>query len=378
MLDFPNAPTVGQKFPAPPLAGLPVYTWDGEKWTTIAGSPGSVGGSSQVYIGDTAPVGVADNSLWWESDTGLLYVRYNDGNSTAWIQIAITPVIDTSPLVAKAGDTMTGLLTLSGDPTTALQAATKRYVDAAGGLMRGAIAGLTLSTAGSSTTFSVAPGMAADSTNAVMISFPNVFSKTTAAWAIGGAGQGALDTGVIVAGAFYHVYLIRRASDGLADVLISASATAPTLPSGFTQFRRIGAMLTNGSGQWTSFSQLGDEFLWASPASDVVGDAIGAASKLYNLTVPTGVQVFAKIRGQQLNTAIGGTSLITSPDEAVQVTNSPLGNLSSRNWSTSTGAPWGELVVRTNTSGQVRAVAQANSTLWIATCGWLDRRGKDN
>jgi hypothetical protein len=36
--------------------------------------------------------------------------------------------------VAKAGDTMTGLLTLSGDPTAALGAATKQYVDGKGGL----------------------------------------------------------------------------------------------------------------------------------------------------------------------------------------------------------------------------------------------------
>jgi hypothetical protein len=34
MLDFPSAPTVGQKYPQPPLAGVPVYSWDGEKWTT--------------------------------------------------------------------------------------------------------------------------------------------------------------------------------------------------------------------------------------------------------------------------------------------------------------------------------------------------------
>lgn len=35
--------------------------------------------------------------------------------------------------VARGGDTMTGLLTLSGAPTAALHAATKAYVDAAGG-----------------------------------------------------------------------------------------------------------------------------------------------------------------------------------------------------------------------------------------------------
>ena len=43
MLDFPNAPTVGQKYPAPPVVGIPTYTWDGEKWTTVGGSIGDSG-----------------------------------------------------------------------------------------------------------------------------------------------------------------------------------------------------------------------------------------------------------------------------------------------------------------------------------------------
>jgi hypothetical protein len=43
MLDFPNAPTLNQKYPQPPVSGQPVYTWDGEKWTTIGGSPGTGG-----------------------------------------------------------------------------------------------------------------------------------------------------------------------------------------------------------------------------------------------------------------------------------------------------------------------------------------------
>ena len=37
MLDFPASPTNGQKFPQPAVAGVPVYTWDGEKWTTAGG-----------------------------------------------------------------------------------------------------------------------------------------------------------------------------------------------------------------------------------------------------------------------------------------------------------------------------------------------------
>ncbi|HEX3412889.1 MAG TPA: hypothetical protein VHT00_14310 [Stellaceae bacterium] len=49
------------------------------------------------------------------------YVRIMSGG--VWSAFAI------GDYVQKAGDTMTGLLTLSGDPTTALQAATKQYAD---------------------------------------------------------------------------------------------------------------------------------------------------------------------------------------------------------------------------------------------------------
>ena len=38
MLDFPASPTVGQKYPTAPSAGMPVYTWDGEKWSIVPAS----------------------------------------------------------------------------------------------------------------------------------------------------------------------------------------------------------------------------------------------------------------------------------------------------------------------------------------------------
>ena len=121
MLDFPNAPTVGQKYPAPPIVGVPVYSWDGAKWVA-SGS----GFASAIYS-DTPPTGVADGTLWWESDTGLMYVRYNDGNSTQWVIACPQP--DTSTFVLSAGSTMSGPLVLSADPTATLGAATKQYVD---------------------------------------------------------------------------------------------------------------------------------------------------------------------------------------------------------------------------------------------------------
>lgn len=72
--DFPAAPVPGQIFTQANIT----YTWDGQAWMTSGA--GSGGGAA--------------------------------------------------PYVLKAGDIMSGYLTLSGDPTQPLHAATKQYVDA--------------------------------------------------------------------------------------------------------------------------------------------------------------------------------------------------------------------------------------------------------
>ena len=80
-LDFPHLGlSIGQTYPNPAVSGQPVYTWDGEKWTSGTGF-------GNIYISDSAPAAPA-GSLWWESDTGILYVRYYDGSSTQWAAIA--------------------------------------------------------------------------------------------------------------------------------------------------------------------------------------------------------------------------------------------------------------------------------------------------
>lgn len=75
--DFPTGPTIGQKYPAVAIAGIPQYTWDGQKWTTIS-----------VPIGKQSV--------------------FSDGSVP-----------------------MVGPLTLAGDPTNPTDAADKHYVDGA-------------------------------------------------------------------------------------------------------------------------------------------------------------------------------------------------------------------------------------------------------
>src|SRR6187551_202535 len=126
-INFPTSPTVGTLHPNPAEAGVPQYTWDGEKW--ISGT-----GGGAIYISDVAPSAPV-GSLWWESDTGILYVRYYDGSSTQWVAIAGGDVtvtksyVDTADAlrVLKAGDVMTGHLVLPSGPA-ATNAVRKDYV----------------------------------------------------------------------------------------------------------------------------------------------------------------------------------------------------------------------------------------------------------
>lgn len=46
-MDFPSAPSVGQKYPPAPTPGVPTYVWDGEKWkgaggNSVKGKPSNV------------------------------------------------------------------------------------------------------------------------------------------------------------------------------------------------------------------------------------------------------------------------------------------------------------------------------------------------
>ena len=42
---------------------------------------------ASIYASDIPPAGAPDNSLWVETDTGIMYFRWNDGSSTQWVMI---------------------------------------------------------------------------------------------------------------------------------------------------------------------------------------------------------------------------------------------------------------------------------------------------
>jgi hypothetical protein len=246
--------------------------------------------------------------------------------------------------------------------------------------IRSYLAGLTLSTAGSSTSFSVADGSAADSTNAVTMNLAAT-TKNTNSFAAG-SGNGSLDAGTIAINTWYHVHLIYRSDTGGTDILTSLSATAPTLPTNFTHFRRIGSFKINGSAQITGFVQVGDKFLWLAPVLDVNVSSVGTSAVTRTLTVPTGL-VIEPIMSVTLdaNSATAGEqvylSSLSQTDVATSGDNVQVAILADGVTQQVAGMVPG---VFTNTSAQIRSrltIGGAGAALRIKTHGWIDRRGRD-
>lgn len=88
MADFPLLPNVGDAFTAEDGS---VWTWDGYSWRSEGGFGGGGGGgtgngNATITVSNTVPVGSeANTSLWWDSNTGLLRIYYNDGDTQQWV-----------------------------------------------------------------------------------------------------------------------------------------------------------------------------------------------------------------------------------------------------------------------------------------------------
>lgn len=269
------------------------------------------------------------------------------------------------------------------EPPVFVDASTVRAIIGAG--IKGHLYGLTLSTAGSSATFGIASGEASDSTGTSLMVLASAYTKTTSAWAVG-TGNGALDTGTIANSTWYHVYLIKRTDTGVVDVLISTSATSPTLPTNYTLSRRIGSMKTNGSAQWMKFVQDGDRFTWDTPTVDVSVINPGTSAVTRALSVPLGVRIEAHI-------FTGGIGNTASTDLPIAIYISDLSTADTiagfssgatvECYAPSVASPMalgGQASVMTNTSSQIRSRLQASTagtTFNILTLGWRDRRGRD-
>jgi len=91
-------------------------------------------------------------------------------------------------------------------------------------------------------TYDISAGSCMDSTDTESIE-----SEATVSVDITVSGAGGLDTGVEASNTWYYLHVIYNPTTDVVAGLISASSGAPTLPSGFDVFRRVGVVRNDAS-----------------------------------------------------------------------------------------------------------------------------------
>lgn len=253
------------------------------------------------------------------------------------------------------------------------------YSAVLGGFLSGC--GLSNDAGTPNTILDVAAGTVASDDGSQYITI-GALTGTTGGTFVAGTGQPKLDAGTVAASTWYHVFAIGQTS-ATADILFSASATAPTLPSGYTVKRRLGSFLTDGSSNILAFTQDGNLFEWASPPNNLAGNTLGTAAITQGLSTPNGVNVQAIIDSRLA--ALDGVEVQVYFSDLAQSDVAPSNVVCSlaAGWiagaTAVVGASAGRYQVRTNTSSQIRvrlSASTANTTLIINTIGWIDRRGQ--
>jgi len=215
-------------------------------------------------------------------------------------------------------------------------------------------------------------GQWTDSTNIYTINLTAVTKNVSAAWT-SAAGVGGMGNGLtVVANTTYHAMAILFAS-GATSVYYDTSITAANAPTGTIAYRRIESFKTNGSSQIPQFVRVGDRVTLTTAVGDVNAATLGTTATLFSLSLPTGIPLVARIRA-----GIGTVGYITifGPDETVTTAGTPTGNTSLN--APGTAGASGHFEILTNTSGQMKAIADsASRTFYVVTYGWIDRRGRD-
>lgn len=269
--------------------------------------------------------------------------------------------------------------------------AIQSLTDAGGIVGAGAIFGLTTANnaANPTTRIDIAVGLTRDSTNTAKITLGAPITKRLdALWAVG-SGNGGRDTGVLANGQTWHMFVILNPATGVVDALFSQSPTAPTLPGGFTKFRRIGAVILDAAATTIRlYKQDGDRFELTTRSTDYAAQANGGGVPyLRTISVPDGIVVEAELYFQSLGTADanpylsgvfnpahGAPAAFGGASQWAQIRRQAFAHFAGGYVS------YGTTVIRkkTNTSRQIYTFSSDNAADVIAlgVISWVDERGK--
>lgn len=220
---------------------------------------------------------------------------------------------------------------------------------------------------------STATGSAFDSTNTTDLVLPSpIVKQIDAAWTEG-TNLGGLFSGAVSVDTWYHFFLIEKDSDGSIDAGFDTSVTAANIPGGYTEFRRIGSVLTDGSSNILGFIQIGGYFIWKTPIEDFDGAGSALRANL-TISVPVDVETWAFINilaDQDSQTYIAHPDTDDLAPSRVAPPGTSWGNTGATNAET-----MGQISCLTNTAAQIskREFGAQQMALW--TYMWFDFRGQ--
>lgn len=164
---------------------------------------------------------------------------------------------------------------------------------------------------------------------------------------------------------WYRVFIL-GGSGVTAQGTITTSAT-PTLPAGYTLYRRIGWIHTDGSGNIFAFVQNGQYFVWKAAKVDRAGGAVPTSRTLQTMTAPPNTICQFYIRNA---TAGGAVRAWVKPtfftDAAASDSNLTVICVGSQNMSY-------DEVQLDNSSQLAYRSDSTNLQIWLQTSGWIDQ-----
>lgn len=131
------------------------------------------------------------------------------------------------------------------------------------------------------------------------------------------SGAGGLDTGVEQASKWYAVFIISNNTGSLVSSLLSLSATAPTLPGGYTLFRRVGWIRNNASSNYLQQIRIGDDVAYFDP--EVTAQSFPAGVTSWATVVPP-TSRSADFQGNAGSASINTTINLRTPGQLSFIT----------------------------------------------------------
>lgn len=233
---------------------------------------------------------------------------------------------------------------------------------------------ITSNTFGQTKGVDVQPGSSSSRAGTATLVLPSTLSKlTSAVWAAGNLVGGVDVAGSLnLADATYHVFIIGKAGGADPDILLSASPLAPTLPSGYSEFRRVSAFTTTSTGGVIRpFRQVGGWFHYLTPVLDAVTVAIGAATVM-NVTVPAGIKVQAEL-------FVSGAASTGGTVAYLGVCDPDLGNANNQHAVLSFYSQRSSAIIPvwTDTVRRIGVFSDNGGNLIMYTRGWYDDRDRN-